>query len=143
MHKLERLVVATPGRGFHDITGRIQDWLARIGATEGLITLFVQHTSASLTVQENADPDVIADLLDALERTAPRGARYRHDAEGPDDMPAHIKAMLTLTSLSVPVFQGRAALGQWQAIYLIEHRDRPHARHIALHFAGAFADPNN
>lgn len=143
MHELDRLVVSTSGHGFHDITHRIQDWLARIGATEGLLTLFVQHTSASMTVQENADPDVLADLLDALERTAPRGARYRHDLEGPDDMPAHIKAMFTLTSLSVPVLQGRAALGQWQAIYLIEHRDRPHARHIALHFAGVFAHSSN
>lgn len=138
MHKLDRLVVSTPGRGFLDLTARIQGWLAGAGAAEGLLTLFVQHTSASLTVQENTDPDVLCDLVDALDRIAPRDADYRHAVEGPDDMPAHIKAMLTLTSLSVPVLQGRATLGQWQAIYLIEHRDHPHQRHIVLHFAGTF-----
>lgn len=141
MHKLDRLVVTTSGRGFLDLTDRIQGWLDRIHAADGLLTLFVQHTSASLTVQENTDPDVLDDLRDALDRLAPRDTGYRHAIEGADDMPAHVKAMLTLTSLAVPVLQGRAALGQWQAIYLVEHRDQPHQRHIALHFAGDFSHP--
>jgi secondary thiamine-phosphate synthase enzyme len=98
--------------------------------------VFVRHTSASLTIQENADPDVLRDLMDALERAAPRSARYRHDTEGPDDMPAHIKGMLTAASLGVPVLRGQAQLGTWQAIYLIEHRDRPHRREVLLHYVG-------
>jgi secondary thiamine-phosphate synthase enzyme len=101
-----------------------------------LLTLFVRHTSASLTIQENADPDVLRDLAETLEKLAPRGARYHHRLEGADDMPAHIKSMLTATSLGVPVAAGKALLGTWQAIYLVEHRDRPHTREIVLHFAG-------
>lgn len=133
---MQQWVVATTGCGFIDLTARLQAWLAGISATQGLVTLFVQHTSASLTVQENSDPDVLRDLADALQRAAPRRAAYRHSLEGEDDMPAHIKAMLTLTSLAIPVSQGRAMLGQWQAIYLIEHRDNPQQRHIALHYCG-------
>ena len=128
--------VETKGPGFTDLTQRIAAWLAAIGAADGLITVFVRHTSASLTIQENADPDVLCDLMDALERAAPRSGRYRHDTEGPDDMPAHIKTMLTSASLGVPVLQGRALLGTWQAIYLIEHRDGPHAREVVPHFVG-------
>ena len=128
--------VETTGPGFTDLTQRIAAWLAAIGAADGLITVFVRHTSASLTIQENADPDVLCDLMDALERAAPRSGRYRHDTEGPDDMPAHIKTMLTSASLGVPVLQGRALLGTWQAIYLIEHRDGPHAREVVPHFVG-------
>ena len=131
-----RLSVATRGPGFTDITREVAAWLASIGAQDGLLTLFVRHTSASLTIQENADPDVLRDLADALDKLAPRDARYRHSMEGPDDMPGHIRAMLTATTLGVPVAGGEAVLGTWQAIYLIEHRDRPHVREIALHYVG-------
>jgi secondary thiamine-phosphate synthase enzyme len=133
-HHLVRVETERPG--FTDITATVTAWLASIRAQEGLLTLFNRHTSASLTIQENADPDVLADLMAALERTAPRTARYHHSLEGPDDMPAHIKAMLTSASLGVPVIAGRAQLGTWQAIYLVEHRDRPHRREILLHFVG-------
>ena len=131
-----RIAVATRGPGFTDITAEVAAWLASIAAQDGLLTLFVRHTSASLTIQENADPDVLRDLTDTLGRLAPRGAPYRHTVEGPDDMPGHIKSMLTSTSLSVPVCDGETALGTWQAIYLIEHRDAPHTREIALHYLG-------
>jgi secondary thiamine-phosphate synthase enzyme len=131
-----RISVATRGPGFTDITREVVAWLASIGAQDGLLTLFVRHTSASLTIQENADPDVLRDLADALDKLAPRGARYRHSMEGADDMPGHIRSMLTAVSLGVPVTGGEAALGVWQAIYLIEHRDHPHIREIALHYLG-------
>jgi secondary thiamine-phosphate synthase enzyme len=131
--------IETNGPGFTDVTRPVAAWLASIRAQDGLLTLFNRHTSASLTIQENADPDVLSDLMSALERAAPRAARYRHTTEGPDDMPAHIKVMLTSTSLGVPVLAGRAQLGTWQAIYLIEHRDRPHRREILLHFMGTLA----
>jgi secondary thiamine-phosphate synthase enzyme len=131
-----RLVVETRGPGFTDVTAAVSGWLRSIGATDGLLTVFVRHTSASLTIQENADPDVLRDLADALERAAPRGGPYRHRDEGPDDMPAHIKTMLTAATLGVPVHGAKAELGTWQAIYLIEHRDRPHRREIVLHFVG-------
>jgi secondary thiamine-phosphate synthase enzyme len=101
------------------------------------VTLFIRHTSASLTIQENADPTVLDDLTRALDRLAPENAGWSHDTEGPDDMPAHVKSMLTTTSLHVPVLNGELALGTWQAIYLIEHRARPHRREIVLQFAGA------
>jgi len=129
-------MVETGGPGFTDVTPRVAAWIESLGAADGLITLFLRHTSASLTIQENADPDVLRDLGDALERAAPRHAQYRHGVEGPDDMPAHIKSMLTSTTLGIPVVAGRAVLGTWQAIYLIEHRDRPHRREIALHYVG-------
>ena len=131
-----RLTLQTRGPGFTDLTPAVARWLASIGAADGLLTLFIRHTSASLTIQENADPTVLADLQEALEPMAPRGARYHHDTEGPDDMPAHIKAMLTSTTLGVPVSGGTAVLGTWQAIYVIEHRDRPHSREVVLHFVG-------
>jgi secondary thiamine-phosphate synthase enzyme len=130
------ITVATPGPGFSDVTRNVGEWLATIRAGDGLLTLFIRHTSASLTIQENADPDVLRDLADAFDRLAPRRHPYRHDVEGPDDMPAHIRSMLTATSLSVPVVGGKPALGTWQAIYLVEHRDRPHSREIALHYVG-------
>jgi secondary thiamine-phosphate synthase enzyme len=136
-----RLAIATAGPGFTDVTGPVAEWLASISAGEGLLTLFLRHTSASLTIQENADPDVLRDLGDTLEKLAPRQARYRHGIEGPDDMPAHIKSMLTATSLAVPVVAGKAVLGTWQAIYLIEHRDRPHSREIVLHYLGTRSSP--
>jgi secondary thiamine-phosphate synthase enzyme len=106
-------------------------------ARAGAVTLFIRHTSASLTIQENADPSVLADLMTALDRIAPEAAGWTHDTEGPDDMPAHVKTMLTATSLQMPVLEGELALGTWQAIYLIEHRARPHRREIVLQFIGA------
>jgi secondary thiamine-phosphate synthase enzyme len=133
------VTVATTGPGFADVTRHVAEWLQSIRAADGLLTLFVRHTSASLTIQENADPDVLRDLADALDRFAPRSHPYRHDTEGPDDMPAHIRSMLTATSLSIPVVGGRPVLGTWQAIYLVEHRDRPHEREIALHYLGTVA----
>jgi len=133
----DSLDVRTPGRGLVEITGRLADWLAGQAVGTGLLTLFVRHTSASLLIQENADPDVGRDLLDALDGLAPRdGGRYRHDTEGPDDMPAHIRAMLTQTHLAIPVGSGRLELGRWQGVFLIEHRDRPHSRQLLLHYIG-------
>jgi secondary thiamine-phosphate synthase enzyme len=135
-HAQHTLAIETRGPGFTDLTQQVAAWLGSIAAKDGLLTLFVRHTSASLTIQENADPDVLRDLGETLEKLAPRGARYHHSLEGADDMPAHIKSMLTATSLGVPVAAGKAVLGTWQAIYLMEHRDRPHAREIVLHFVG-------
>jgi secondary thiamine-phosphate synthase enzyme len=133
------LTVETSGAGFVDITSEIAKFLREVRAREGALTLFIRHTSASLTIQENADPSVLADLMTALGRLAPENAGWRHDTEGPDDMPAHIKTMLTETSLHIPVLSGELALGTWQAIYLIEHRARPHRREIVLQFTGATA----
>lgn len=132
----ETLSVETRGPGLTDQTAAIGSWLGRIGAQDGLLTLFIRHTSASLLIQENADPDVHTDLLEALEQLAPRGRPYVHDVEGPDDMPAHIKAALTATSLAIPVKAGRMVLGTWQGIYVVEHRDRPHRRDVVLHYLG-------
>ena len=131
-----RLVVATRGPGFTDLTAAIAAFVAESGIACGVAVLLCRHTSASLTVQENADPDVRADLLSALDRLAQRDLRYRHDAEGPDDMPAHIRTALTDTSLAIPIIGGRLALGTWQAIYLVEHRDAPHRREIAVNLTG-------
>ena len=132
----DRILISTRGQGFTDLTAPVAGWLTQIGADAGLLTLFVRHTSASLTIQENADPDVQRDLLAALDRAAPRAGRYHHSSEGPDDMPAHIRSMLTATSLSIPVVDAKAVLGTWQAIYLIEHRDHAHDREVVLHFLG-------
>jgi secondary thiamine-phosphate synthase enzyme len=131
------LTVQTRGAGFVDLTNDVAKFVREARAREGAVTLFIRHTSASLTIQENADPSVLADLMTALGRLAPENAGWSHDTEGPDDMPAHIKTMLTATSLHIPVLDGEPALGTWQAIYLIEHRARPHAREIVLQFAGA------
>ncbi len=131
------LTVETDGRSFVDLTSAVFGWLRRERAGDGLLTVFVRHTSASLTIQENADPDVRADLLDALDRLAPEEAPYRHADEGPDDMPAHVKAVLTGTSLSVPVSAGVPVLGTWQALYLVEHRSEPRRREIRLHYLGS------
>jgi secondary thiamine-phosphate synthase enzyme len=130
------LTVQTSGRGFTDLTAEIAKFVRDAIAKEGAVTLFIRHTSASLTIQENADPSVLDDLTTALDRLAPEDAGWRHDAEGPDDMPAHVKTMLTATSLHVPVLKGELMLGTWQAVYLIEHRARPHRREIVLQFAG-------
>jgi len=131
------LTVQTSGAGFTDLTAEVAEFVREAHAREGAVTLFIRHTSASLTIQENADPTVLVDLTTALNRLAPENAGWRHDTEGPDDMPAHIKTMLTATSLQVPVLQGGLALGTWQAIYLVEHRARPHRREIVLQFIGA------
>jgi secondary thiamine-phosphate synthase enzyme len=131
------LTVQTSGRGFVDLTGEVAKFVKEAGAREGAVTLFIRHTSASLTIQENADPSVLDDLMTALDRLAPEHGGWTHDTEGPDDMPAHIKTMLTASSLHVPVLEGELALGTWQAIYLIEHRARPHRREIVLQFIGA------
>lgn len=128
--------IETRGRGFTDISAGLETALRDAGAGDGLVTVFLRHTSASLTIQENADPDVLGDLAAALDRFAPEDGPYRHVIEGPDDMPAHIKAMLTGVSLTLPVTNGRLALGTWQGVYLIEHRRRPHRRSLALVFQG-------
>lgn len=127
--------LATPGPGLIDITARLKDWIARQGATDGLLTCMVRHTSCSLTIQENADPDVLRDLQDAIAGMAPHGGRetYRHASEGPDDMAAHIRTVLSGVTLSIPVKNGRMMLGTWQGVYLWEHRDRGRARSVALH----------
>ena len=131
------LNVATRGKGLYEFTAQVESWVSGHGIGEGLLTLFLQHTSASLTVQENADPDVIADLNDFFERLVPENdRRYRHTMEGSDDMPAHIRAALTMTQLSIPVRGGRPALGTWQGIYVFEHRARPHRRSVLLHMIG-------
>ena len=130
------LTVATGGKGFTDITGELARWLESVTAGDGLLTVFVCHTSASLTIQENADPNVRVDLLAALEALAPEHRRYAHQEEGPDDIPSHIKAMLTSVSLGIPVKGGRMTLGRWQGVYLIEHRTSPHRRIVALSFIG-------
>ena len=131
------LTVQTSGSGFVDLTAEVANFVSEAGAKEGAVTLFIRHTSASLTIQENADPSVLDDLTTVLDRLAPERAGWTHDTEGPDDMPAHIKTMLTATSLHIPVLKGRLALGTWQAIYLIEHRARPHRREVVLQFIGS------
>jgi len=130
------LSVATSGQGFIDITREAARFLERIGARDGALFLFIRHTSASLVVQENADPDVRTDLVTALDRLAPSDAGWVHDTEGPDDMPAHIKSMLNGVSLHIPVTDGKMALGTWQGIYVAEHRARPHHREVVLQFLG-------
>jgi secondary thiamine-phosphate synthase enzyme len=136
-HTLE---VATKGKGFIDITGELARWLATVAAQDGLLTVFVGHTSASLTIQENADPNVRRDLADALDLLAPEDRNYAHQEEGPDDMPSHIKAMLTSVSIGIPFKDGSLTLGAWQGVYLIEHRASPHRRSIALSFIGHSAE---
>ena len=131
------LTVETGGEGFSDITREAAQFLRQSGAGDGVLLLYLRHTSASLTIQENADPSVLDDLLTALNRLAPQDGGWTHDTEGPDDMPAHIRTMLTSSSLQIPVAQGKLMLGTWQAIYLIEHRARPHRREIVAQFMGA------
>jgi secondary thiamine-phosphate synthase enzyme len=131
-----RITVETRGQGFTDITGMLVDRVAAEAISRGLLTVWCRHTSASLVVQENADPDVRADLQEFFRRLVPESAPYRHAEEGPDDMPAHIRAALTLAQLSIPIEDGRLTLGTWQAIYLFEHRASPHRRELALHLIG-------
>lgn len=130
------LSVQTPGPGLLEITREVAAWADGQGMTTGLLTLFCRHTSASLTIQENADPDVRRDLEDWVAALAPQSRDYRHQDEGPDDMPAHLRAVLTGVQLSVPLIDGRLTLGTWQGIYLFEHRRRPHRREVALHLLG-------
>jgi len=134
---VHRLSVPTSGKGLYEITAEVAGWQGGQPVLHGLLTLFVQHTSASLTIQENADPDVLADLNAFFSRLAPEDSRlYRHTVEGADDMPAHIRSALTLTSLSIPVWGGQLTLGTWQGIYVFEHRSAPHRRNVLLHLLG-------
>ena len=133
---LHHLIVATNGQGLVEVTPQIRQWLADRSVRNGLLTVWCRHTSASLLVQENADPDVRADLLAFFRRVVPENAGYRHQEEGPDDMPAHIKAALTQTQLCIPVEQNAMVLGAWQGIYLFEHRAAPHRRELVLHLIG-------
>ena len=127
---------ATPGRGLVEITPVLSTWATDQRMNTGLLTVFCRHTSASLVIQENADPDVRRDLEAFFERIAPEDGAYLHDAEGPDDMPAHIRSALTQVQLSIPLINGHLALGTWQGVYLFEHRRRPHRRRISLHLLG-------
>jgi secondary thiamine-phosphate synthase enzyme len=136
IHHARSLTVQTRGPGFYRLGAELADCLDGMAAGTGLLSVFLAHTSASLCVQENTDPDVLADLTAVLQRLAPEGGPYRHRSEGPDDMPAHIKTLLTATSLSLPVRGGRLALGTWQEVYLIEHRTAPHRRRLELDFVG-------
>ena len=134
---LDTLVVSTKGRGFTDATGELQRWLAQVEAHDGLLTVFIRHTSASLLVQENADPTVRSDFERFFSKLVADGdPMFEHDDEGPDDMPAHVRSALTQTQLSIPVRGGRAQLGTWQAVYVWEHRHAPHRRELALHYLG-------
>lgn len=136
-HQTE-FTVATRGKGLYDFTGPVAAWVRATGLRTGLLTLFVRHTSASLLIQENADPDVQRDLEAFLSRLVPEhDPIYRHTLEGPDDMPAHVRAALTQTQLSIPVIDGRPGLGTWQGIYLFEHRRHGHARAVLGHLIGA------
>jgi secondary thiamine-phosphate synthase enzyme len=132
----QTLVVATRGRGFVDVTADVARVVADSGVATGLCTVFVRHTSASLVIQENADPAVLRDLARWMERLAPEGTGYEHDAEGPDDMPAHLRSAVTRSSESIPVTKGKLALGTWQAVYLWEHRGSAHRRELVVHVAG-------
>ncbi|HEX7471318.1 MAG TPA: secondary thiamine-phosphate synthase enzyme YjbQ [Verrucomicrobiae bacterium] len=134
---LHELAIPTRGRGFYDFTSLIAGWISQNGFKEGLVTLHLKHTSASLLIQENADPDVRRDLEAFFERLAPDGdPLFVHTMEGDDDMPAHVRTALTAVNLSIPVTGGRMTLGTWQGIYLWEHRHRAHTRHVTLHFVG-------
>jgi secondary thiamine-phosphate synthase enzyme len=137
-----RLAVATSGEGFFEITAEVKRFLKQISARDGAVLIYLRHTSASLVIQENADPDVRTDLVTALRRLAPANAGWVHDVEGPDDMPGHVKSMLNGVSLQVPVEDGDLALGTWQGVYVAEHRATPHRREVVLQFCGACADSN-
>lgn len=134
--RMGRLMVATRGRAAYGISRALDAWLADQGLRDGELSVFLRHTTASLTIQENADPDVQRDLVDALARIVPNDGPWRHNAEGPDDMPSHVKSALTGVSLHVPVVSGRLDLGTWQEIYLLEHRDTPHQRSLTLRYLG-------
>ena len=131
------LTVSTRGKGLYSFTRQVADWLAKQGVGDGLLTLFIQHTSCSLVIQENADPDVVLDMKDFFERLVPEdGEGYRHTLEGPDDMTSHIRSALTATSLSIPVVRGNLTLGTWQGLYVFEHRAHPHQRKVVVQIIG-------
>ena len=128
--------VSTNGPGLYDVTDKVMAFVQTEKIADGLLTCYIRHTSASLLIQENADPDVLKDLKDFFSQLAKKGMDYRHIAEGPDDMPSHIRAALTQTSIGIPVRDGKPALGTWQGLYLFEHRDAPHRREVLLHYIG-------
>lgn len=128
--------VSTNGPGLYEVTGGIMDFIRGQKISDGLLTCYIRHTSASLLIQENADPDVQRDLKDFFAQLVTKGMDYRHVAEGPDDMPSHIRAALTQTSIGIPIKSGKPALGTWQGLYVFEHRDAPHHREVLLHFIG-------
>ena len=136
MHDTSVLTIETPGKSLVEFTREAASWVNESGVGQGLLTLFCRHTSASLLIQENAASEVQDDLLAHFERLAPESPDYAHDSEGPDDMPAHLKAAMTQTHLAIPIIDRRLALGTWQGIYLFEHRRRPHRREVVLHLAG-------
>jgi secondary thiamine-phosphate synthase enzyme len=137
IHAQDTLTVETPGQGLTEITSEVAGWVGRQGVSSGLLCVYIRHTSASLVIQENADPSVMRDLDTFFKALVPEDARlYSHTTEGADDMPAHIKAALTQTSLTIPVTGGQMVLGTWQGIFVFEHRTRPHRRQIVLHLAG-------
>jgi len=132
-----QITVSTQGKGFYEITGEVTSWVDGLGIQEGLLTIFLRHTSASLLIQENADPDVVRDLDNFFSRLVPENdSLYTHTMEGPDDMPAHIRAALTQSQLSIPILNASPALGTWQGVYVFEHRRRPHQRNLALYVLG-------
>jgi secondary thiamine-phosphate synthase enzyme len=133
VHSLE---IATKGQGLYEFTEALEAWVSRQNMHTGLLTVFCRHTSASLLIQENADPTVRRDIQSYFERIAPEDGPYVHDAEGPDDMPAHLRTCLTQVQLSIPLVQGSLALGTWQGVYLFEHRARPHRRRVVAHLLG-------
>jgi secondary thiamine-phosphate synthase enzyme len=135
-HYQKLLRVSTNGKGFHNITSKIESIVAESGVETGLCTLFLRHTSASLVIQENADPDVLVDLANFMAKLVPEDDRYIHSAEGPDDMPAHIRTALTKTSEQIPINRGHLVLGTWQGIYVWEHRQRSHVRELVVHISG-------
>ena len=131
------LAIGTRGKGLYPFTRNVEDWITKQGLTNALLTVFIQHTSCSLVIQENADPDVTLDLRDFFEHLVPEeGEGFRHTAEGPDDMTSHIRSSLTQTSLSIPLISGRLALGTWQGLYVFEHRANPHQRRVILQLMG-------
>lgn len=131
------LTISTRGKGLYPFTRNVGDWLAKQEIADGLLTAFIQHTSASLVIQENADPDVTLDLRDFFERLVPEeNEKFRHTTEGADDMTSHIRSTLTQTSVSIPLISGELALGTWQGLYVFEHRTRPHQRHVVLQLIG-------
>lgn len=132
----EHLFISSHGKTLVPFTTDVDKWVSQTGIQNGLLTLWCRHTSASLIVQENADPTVRQDILNFFEHTVPEGHHYIHDLEGPDDMPAHLRTILTQTQLSIPVENGRMVLGTWQGIYLFEHRSRSHRREVVLHLMG-------
>ncbi|WP_017315513.1 secondary thiamine-phosphate synthase enzyme YjbQ [Mastigocladopsis repens] len=135
-HYQKLLRISTTGKSLHNITQKVEDAVAESGVETGLCVLFIRHTSASLLIQENADPDVLKDLANFMAKLVPESAQYIHDAEGPDDMPAHIRTALTHTSELIPINRGHLVLGTWQGIYIWEHRQRSHSRELVIHISG-------